>query len=281
MAVKSDSKRESRVAEFRTLLEQAKQDVEQLGGMAAFKTGEWVLALVQKSFKSYFANAKGDYFRSKYKTSDNNFVADKLTSVAASNATALGALTGLAISGDELLTFFTGAEGGLGLPANIAIAATAIAAEAVLFLKMQLQLVAELAKVYGAPLNPDDPEDALVILAFAVGGGAAEEAGKFGMKIGGNLAGATVRMTIRKDVLRGLQSVGRKVGIKILQRNLIKYTIPVASAAVGAAWNRVTMKSVGRLAKNHMRERALRATQQNCADAKSHLVRTSESFEKT
>ena len=140
MAVKSDSKGDGKLAKLRAMLEEAKQDVQQLGGVAAFKTGEWVFALVQKSFKSYFANANGDYFRSKYQTSDNNFVADKMISVAVSNATTLGALTGLAMSGDELLTLFTGAEGGLGLPANIAIAATAIAAEAVLFLKMQLQL---------------------------------------------------------------------------------------------------------------------------------------------
>jgi hypothetical protein len=48
-------------------------------------------------------------------------------------------LTGLAIGGDELLTLPTGGEGGVGLPMNIAIAATAVAAEAVLFLKMQLK----------------------------------------------------------------------------------------------------------------------------------------------
>jgi uncharacterized protein (DUF697 family) len=154
-----------------------------------------------------------------------------------------------------LFAIFTGGEGGVGLPANLAIAATAIASEAVLFLRMQVQLVAEVAKLYGAPLDANDPEDMLLILAFALGGGAAEEAGKLGMKIGGNLAASTVRKTIRKDVLRGLQSVGRRVGVKILQRSIIKYTVPIASAAIGAAWNRTTMKSVGRLAKSHMRER--------------------------
>jgi len=85
-------------------------------------------------------------------------LADKLTGVAAGYATALGALIGLAISGDELLTLFTGGEAGIGLPANIMVAATSIAAEAVLLVKIQLQLVAELAKVYGALLEADDPD---------------------------------------------------------------------------------------------------------------------------
>lgn len=141
MAVKDGTAGDGKLAKLRAMLEEAKRDVEQLGGVAAFKTGEWVLPLVQKSFKNYFANANDEYFRSKYKTSDNTFITDKLIAVATSNATTLGALTGLAISGDELLTLFTGAEAGLGLPANIALAATAIAAEAVLFLKMQLQLL--------------------------------------------------------------------------------------------------------------------------------------------
>jgi uncharacterized protein (DUF697 family) len=258
MAIENELKTGGKLTKLRQMLEEAKHDVEELGGIAAFKTGEWVLALVQKSFKSYFANANGDYFRAKYKTSDNDFVADKLIAVGVGNATLLGGLTGLAISGDELLAFFTGGEGGVGLPANIAIATAAIAGEAVLFLKMQLQLVAELAKLYGAPLNPDDPEDILLIIAFALGGAAAEEAGRLGMKITGTVASTAIRKTIRKDVLKALQSVGKTIGIKILQRNIIKYAVPVASTIVGAAWNRSTMKSVGRLAKSHMRERALK-----------------------
>lgn len=278
--MKDDSKSDGKLAQLRQMLEEAKREIGDLGGLAAFKTGEWVFSLVQKSFKSYFANANGDFFRAKYKTVHNDFVADKLIAVAVGNATILGGLTGLAVSGDELLAFFTGGEGGVGLPANIAIATTAIAGEAVLFLKMQLQLVAELAKLYGAPLNPEDPEDILLILAFALGGAAAEEAGKLGMKITGTVATATVRRTIRKDVLKALQSVGKTIGIKILKRNIIKYVVPVASTIVGAAWNRATMKSVGRLAKNHMRERALGATQQNSADTKSDDLRTSESFAK-
>jgi uncharacterized protein (DUF697 family) len=241
-------------SQLRHMLEDAKREIDEFGGLAAFKTGEWVFALVQKSFRSYFENANGDYFRAKYKTSDNDLVATKLIRVAAGNATALGALTGLAVGGDELLTFVTG---GVGLPANIAIAVTALAAEAVLFLRMQLQLVAELAKLYGAPLDPEDPEDILLILAFAVGGSAAEEAGKFAAKVGGKLTSGVVRKIIRKDVLKALQSLGRKIGIKILQRSVIKYAVPVASTLIGAAWNRTMMKSVGRVAKNHMCDRAL------------------------
>jgi hypothetical protein len=51
-------------------------------------------------------------------------------------------LTGAAISADEIVTVFTAAEAGVGLPANLAIAATAFSAEAILLVRIQLQSVA-------------------------------------------------------------------------------------------------------------------------------------------
>jgi hypothetical protein len=83
MVTKHRTREDSRLATLRRMLVDAKREVEELGGLATFKTGEWVLALVQKSFESYFANANGDYFREKYGTSDNDFVAGKLIAVAA------------------------------------------------------------------------------------------------------------------------------------------------------------------------------------------------------
>ncbi len=64
-------------------------------------------------------------------------------------------------------------------------------------MRFQLQLVANLGKLYGAPLNPDDPEDILTIIAFALGGSAAETAGKFGMKVGGRIAKNAARESLK------------------------------------------------------------------------------------
>ena len=76
------------------------------------------------------------------------------------------------------------------------------------------------------PPNVDDPEDILTILAFAVGGSAANVAGKFGMKVGGKLAGRAAKGLFKKEVLAALKSIAAKVGIEILQRSNVKYTIP-------------------------------------------------------
>src|SRR5262249_12296126 len=149
----------------------------------------------------------------------------------------------------------TAGEGGIGLPANIALAAAALSAEAILLVRFQLQLVANLGKFYGAPLDPDDPEDILTILAFALGGSAADAAGKDGMKIGGKFAGRAAKRVFSKDVLAFFKKIAAKVGVKILQRTIVKYTIPIVSIGIGTGWNYFATRAVGRIATKHFKQR--------------------------
>jgi len=235
--------------------ENAKQDVSSLGGWQAFKSGDWLLALITRSFRNYYERATKEYFERKYAGKDPAFIRKKLISVASRNAAVVGALTGAAVTADEVVALVTGAEAGIGLPANIAIAATAVAAESVLLIRLQLQLVAQLARLSGVPLDPDDPEDILTIIAFAIGGSAAEAAGKSGMKIGGRAAGNLVKKYVSKETLTALKALGRKVGLKILQKQLIKYTIPIVSIGIGGGWNYMTTRAVARVAEKHLAAR--------------------------
>jgi uncharacterized protein (DUF697 family) len=237
-------------------LSQAKRDYKEVGGWPAFKSGEWLWQIIQKSFANYWKNANVKYFESKYGTKNREILANKLTSVTAKNAAILGGVTGAAISTDEIIAIITGGEGGVGLPANIAIAATGIGAEAILLIRFQLQLVANLGKLYGVPLDPDDPEDILTILAFALGGSVADVAGKFGMKVGGKLVGRAAKAVFKKKILATLKRIAAKVGVKILQRSIIKYVIPIASIGIGTGWNYVSTKTVAKIAKKHFKKRA-------------------------
>ncbi|NHZ87384.1 MAG: hypothetical protein GWP19_16200 [Planctomycetia bacterium] len=139
--------------EIKEKLFEAKKDYKEVGGWPSFKSGQWLWQIIKKSFSSYWNNANVEYFESKYGTKDTEKLAKKLISVAAKNAAILGGITGAAISTDEIVAIATGGEGGVGLPANIAIAATGIGAEAILLIRFQLQLVANLGKLYGVPLD--------------------------------------------------------------------------------------------------------------------------------
>jgi uncharacterized protein (DUF697 family) len=231
--------------------EDSKKEFGDLGGWHAFKGGEWFLRLFAKSFRNYYERGTSEYFKHKYSSKSRDFIAAKLISVAARNSMLLGAGTGAVVSTDGIVGLLTGGEGGVGVGANVAIAVAAVGGEAVSLVRIQLKLIANLARVYEVPLDPDDPEDILTIIAFALGGSVAEAAGKFGMRVGGNVARRTIRRVISKEVLEALKSLGRKIGVKILQRTIIKYTVPLVSVVIGGGWNFVTTKTVGRIARKH------------------------------
>lgn len=224
----------------RRLLEAAKREYE-----------EWLCLLIQSPFRNYWERASVEDLCAQYGTTDSDRIAGRLVAVAAKNAAILGALTGAAVSTDEIVAILTAAGGGVGLPANLAIAAAALSAEAILLVRCQLRLVANLGKLYGVPLDPDDPEDILTILAFALGGSAAEAAGKAGAKIGRTLGGRVAKSVFSKDLLVLRQRVAAKVGIKIAQRTIVKYIVPIVSIGIGTGWNYVATKAVGKLAIRH------------------------------
>lgn len=100
--------------EMRGEVQNARKEIEELGGLKAFKSGNWLLALVRKSFQNYWDRANARSFHKKYKNADNASIANRLIKTASRNAGILGAVTGTAVSTDELVAFFTGGELGVG-----------------------------------------------------------------------------------------------------------------------------------------------------------------------
>lgn len=242
-------------SEMRKCHEAAQREYGDLGGWTAFKSGEWLWLLIQKSFTRYWERATVEYFWGKYGTKDPGKIGAKLIASAARNAAILGAVTGAAVSTDEIVGILTVVEGGIGLPANLAIAASVISAEAILLVRLQLQLIANLGKVYGAPLHCDDPEDILTILAFALGGSAADAAGKAGMTVGRKLTRRAANTVFAKDGLAFIERIGVKLGIKIFQRTIVKYVNPVSSIGIGLGWNYLVTRTVGKTAIRHFKKR--------------------------
>jgi len=242
-------------SEMRKLHEAAQHEYADLGGWTAFKSGEWLWLLIQRSFSNYWERATVEHLWMEYGTKDPGKIGAKLIAGAARNAAILGAITGAAVSTDEIVAILTVVEGGIGLPANLAIAASAISAEAILLVRFQLQLVANLGKVYGAPLHPDDPEDILTILAFAMGGSVAEAAAAAGIKVGRKLTPRAASTIFAKDGLAFLERIGVKLGIKIFQRTIVKYVNPISSVGIGLGWNYFATQTMGKIAIQHFKKR--------------------------
>jgi tellurite resistance protein len=138
---------------------------------------------------------------------------------------------------------------------TLAVMAGAIGAEMVYLARIQMRLVLDLSVVYDLQLDPDDPEDMLLIFGYALGVAPTEMLGK-GLQVAAR--GGTqyaVKKYINKATLKAIQDVGKRIGLRILQKSILKYSVPVVSAVVGSSYNYVTTKSVGGIAKYHLKNR--------------------------
>jgi tellurite resistance protein len=212
------------------------------------KSGQWFIALLQKVIQSYDRNASAVYFQQKYPGLPPDEIADILTSVTVRYATIAGAVTGAAATANQMAAL---SSAGM----TLAVMAGAIGAEMVYLARIQMRLVLDLSVVYDLQLDPDDPEDMLLIFGYALGVAPTEMLGK-GLQVA--TRGGThyaVKKYISKSTLKAIQDVGKRIGLRILQKSILKYTVPVVSAVVGSSYNYVTTKSVGGIAKYHLKNR--------------------------
>lgn len=234
-------------AEVSSELEEAKDFAKTLGA-DDIKSGQWFVALLQKVVQSYDRNARAEYFQQKYPGLPPDEIADVLTSVTVRYATIAGAITGAAVTVNQI-----GALSSVGM--TIAVMTGAIGAEMVYLAHIQMRLVLDLSVVYDLQLDPEDPEDILMILGYAMGVAPTEMVGK-GLQVAAR--GGTqyaVKKYVSKGTLKAVQDFGKRIGIRILQKSIIKYMVPVVSAVVGSSYNYVTTKSIGGIAKNHLKNR--------------------------
>ncbi|PKN83989.1 MAG: hypothetical protein CVU46_15500 [Chloroflexi bacterium HGW-Chloroflexi-8] len=228
-------------------LDSAKQLAKSLN-IEEVKSGEWFIGLLRKVIQTYDRNARAKYFQQKYPGLPPDDIADILTTVTVRYATIAGAVAGASATANQIAALSSA-----GMTAALFFGS--IGAEMLYLSQIQMRLVLDLSVVYDLHLDPEDPEDVLMIFGYALGVTPTEMVGK-GLQIAaGAGAKGVVKKYISKGTLKSLQDFARRLGFKILQRTILKYAVPVASAAVGSSYNYATTKSVGRIAKAHFKNR--------------------------
>ena len=212
------------------------------------KSGEWFSGLLRKVIQTYDRNTRAEYFQKKYPGLPPDDIADILTTVTVRYATIAGAIAGAAATANQIAALSS-----VGMTAALFVGS--VGAEMLYLSQIQMRLVLDLSVVYDLQLDPEDPEDVLMIFGYALGVAPTEMIGK-GLQIAAG-AGAkeAVKKYISKGTLKTIQDFARRLGFKILQGTILKYAIPIASAAIGSSYNYVTTKSVGRIAKAHLKNR--------------------------
>lgn len=208
------------------------------------KSGHWFIKLIALVVNSYDRNARAEYFKGKYPDHTPDEIANKLISVSARYGAIVGAIAGTTATAGQF-TALTGA----GIPLFLA----SIGVEMIEITRVQMRLVLELATVYDRPIDADDPEDMLMIFGYALGVFSSGNAGQAFRIPTQAFTKRFIRRHIAKDTLKMIQRWGRQIGVKILQRTIIKYAVPMISAAVGSSYNFILVRSTGQIAKRHFR----------------------------
>lgn len=212
------------------------------------RSGDWFVRILQQVVRAYDRNARAEYFQRKYVGLPPDDIADKLISVVSRTAAVTGGVAGVAVTGAQVGALATG-----GMTA--ALLASSIGGEMVYLASMQMRLVLDLAVVYDVELDPDDPEDVLLVFGYALGVSPTGVVSTFAQRAAGHATKRAVRKYLSKGVLQSVKSMGAKVGLKVLQKTVIKYTVPAASAVVGSSFNYLSTKSIGKIAKTHFAQR--------------------------
>jgi len=217
-------------------------------GFEKVKNGEWFMALLKQVVKAYNRNARAAYFQKKYPGLSAGEIADILTSVTVRYATIAGAVAGVAASANEIGAL---ASGGM----TAALFVGTVGAEMLYLSNIQMRLVLDMSVLYDLQLDPEDPEDILMIFGYALGVAPTELLGK-GLQVA---ARAGTENGIKKVVTKGTREAvvkfAQRLGFKIGQGSIIKFAVPLASAAMGSGYNYLTTKSVGQIAKLHFKNR--------------------------
>ena len=234
-------------AKVYTELSETKQFARELDFEEA-KSGEWFIELLRRVVYAYDHNVKAEYFRQKYPGLSPDEIADILTSVTARYATVAGGVAGAAATSSQLTTLTS-----FGMTAPLFFGT--VGAEMIYLARIQMRLVLDLSVIYDLQLDPEDPEDVLMVFGYALGVAPTNIIGTGAGKAAGEVTKRAVKKYISKDILKAIQNFARKLGFKILQRTILKYAVPVASAAVGGSYNYVTTRSVGEIARTHFKNR--------------------------
>lgn len=212
------------------------------------KSGEWFFSLLRRVVRTYDRNARAEYFRQKYPGLEPDEIADILTSVTVRYAAIAGALTGAAATASLI-----GTLGSAGMTASLFVGS--IGAEMVYLARIQMRLVLDLSVVYDLRLDPEDPEDVLMVFGYALGVAPVGLLGKGVREVAMRGSTGAVKRYISGSTLKALQDFARRLGFKVLQRTVLKYVVPVASTAAGSGYNYVSTKAVGKIAKAHFKSR--------------------------
>ena len=214
--------------------------------------GTWFSELVRYALDQYVREVDAAYFQRKYPGLPADAVVRARIDLAARYAGIEGGLSAGAYTG---LVAATIGSGGGASPLTLPGAGASFVLDLLFVSQLQLKLAYDIAVLYRVPLDLEDPEDLwkLIRIAFMIKGGEA------GRGVVGKGVPALVRPVLKKLYGGGTLAAAKSlpvVGKYLLQRNVIKFTIPAVGVPLSIAVNNWSTRSAGAYAVKVFRKEA-------------------------
>lgn len=219
---------------------------------ADIKNGNWFPRLLTISMASYATKVDAKYFQDKYRGVPPDAIVDQRIKMAARYAAIEGGLSASAYTGALAATI--GSLGGAS-PATVPAAVATVMVDIAYISQLQLRLAYDIAVLYRVPLDVEDPDDLwkLIRVAFTIKSG--EVAREGAIKAAPVLIRPLIKRFYAGTVLATAKSLP-VVGRFLLQRNLIKISLPLVGIPLAMILNRLTTRVAGKHAREIFREEA-------------------------
>jgi hypothetical protein len=222
-------------------------------GVDKLRDGSWFRRIVVSHVKKHHATIAPDHWDRLYPGLDADQRAHRQILSVARKAAATGVLASAGASTGELLSLVTE---GLAAPIGVPAAAVSMGLEAGYTALLQIDLVCDLASIYGVPFDADDAGEVATLFGLAL----EVDVKKSPRKTGEDEHEAPTGLTAKLMDMEG-GDIGTRIGRKLLEDSVLKNIVPIVGLAISARWNYVATQKVAATAKKYIRyRRALRQT---------------------
>jgi hypothetical protein len=216
------------------------------------KSGGWFTRLLAQALGSYTDKVDWQYFQERYEGVPADAIVDQRIKMAARYAEIEGGLSAAAYTVAIAATIGSLSAAS---PVTVPAAAATFMVDLAFITQLQLRLAYDVAVLYRVPLDLSDPEDLwkLIRVAFTIKSG--EMAREGVLKAVPALTRPFVKRFYSRQILaaaRGLPFVGKY----LIQRNVVKFAIPVVGVPLAVGLNYWTTRIAGRHAQAVFRNEA-------------------------
>lgn len=216
------------------------------------KSGGWFTQLLSHALSSYTEKATWQYFQERYAGVPPDAIVDQRIKMAARYAAVEGGLSASAYTAAVSATI--GSLGGAS-PLTVPAALTSVMVDVAFTTRLQLRLAYDIAVLYRVRLNTSDPDDLWKLIRVAFTVKSAEAAREGVVKIVPALVRPVIKRAYSGAVLNAAKGFPI-VGKYLLQRNVIKISIPLVGVPLSVVVNRYTTLVAGRHARAVFRNEA-------------------------